>query len=96
MDEKYIFLLIMNKDNIENLYRHLVEMKKPSPPPRPPQLNPPSQWKYYKEADTGLKFKPLCNIRIYALFRHKNLSFYKVGYKVPVIPKLDARRLQSS
>ena len=38
MDEKWIFLLIMNIDTSDNLCRHLVEMEKPSPPPRPPPL----------------------------------------------------------
>ena len=38
MDEKWIFLLIMNKDNSEKLYRILVETKKLSPPPGPPPL----------------------------------------------------------
>ena len=35
MDEKWIFLLIMNRDNNDKLYRHLIEMEKPIPPPRP-------------------------------------------------------------
>ena len=38
MDEKWIFLLIINIDNSDKLYRHLVEMEKPIPPPRPPPL----------------------------------------------------------
>ena len=38
MDEKWIFLLIMNRYNSDKLYRHLVEMEKPSPPPGPPPL----------------------------------------------------------
>ena len=38
MDEKWIFLLIINKDNNEKLYRHLVETEKLSPPPGPPPL----------------------------------------------------------
>ena len=39
MDEKWKFLLIINRDTSDNLYWHLVETEKPSPPPRPP-----SQW----------------------------------------------------
>ena len=38
MDEKWIFLLIMNKDNSDKLCRHLVKTEKLSPPPRPPPL----------------------------------------------------------
>ena len=38
MDKKWIFLLNVNKDTNENLYRHLIEIKKPSPPPGPPPL----------------------------------------------------------
>ena len=38
MDKKWIFLLIMNRDNSEKLYRHLVEMEKLIPLPRPPPL----------------------------------------------------------
>ena len=38
MDEKWIFLLIMNIDNHDKLYWHLIESKKPSPPPGPPPL----------------------------------------------------------
>ena len=33
MDEKWIFLLIINRDNSDKLYRHLVETEKQSPPP---------------------------------------------------------------
>ena len=38
MDEKWIFLLIINKDISEKLCPHLVETEKLSPPPRPPPL----------------------------------------------------------
>ena len=38
MDEKWIFLLIMNIDNSGKLCWHLVEMEKLSPPPGPPPL----------------------------------------------------------
>ena len=38
MDEKWIFLLIMNRDNNDKLCRHLIEMEKLIPPPRPPPL----------------------------------------------------------
>ena len=38
MEEKWTFLLIMNIDNSDKLYRHLVEMEKKSPPPGPPPL----------------------------------------------------------
>jgi len=38
MDEKWIFLLIMNRDNSDKLCWHLVEIEKLSPPPRPPPL----------------------------------------------------------
>ena len=38
MDKKWMFLLIMNIDNSDKLYRHLVEKEKPSPPPGPPPL----------------------------------------------------------
>ena len=38
MDEKWIFLLIINRDTSENLYRRLVEIEKSSPPPGPPTL----------------------------------------------------------
>ena len=38
MDEKWIFLLIMNMDNSDKLCRNLIETKKPSTPPRPPPL----------------------------------------------------------
>ena len=41
MDKKWIFLLIINRDNSDKLCRHLVETKKPSPPPRPPPLQSP-------------------------------------------------------
>ena len=33
MDEKWIFLLIINKENNDKLYRHLIETEKPSPLP---------------------------------------------------------------
>ena len=33
MDEKCIFLLIINIDNSDKFCQHLVEMEKPSPPP---------------------------------------------------------------
>ena len=32
MDKKWILLLIMNRDISDKLYRHLVEIKKSSPP----------------------------------------------------------------
>ena len=35
MDEKWIFLLIINIDNSDKLCQHLVKMEKPSPPPGP-------------------------------------------------------------
>ena len=38
MDEKWIFLLIINIDTSDKLCRHLVEIKRPSPPPGPPSL----------------------------------------------------------
>ena len=38
MEEKWIFLLIMNIDNNEKLCRHLIEMEKSSPPPGSPPL----------------------------------------------------------
>ena len=38
MDEKYIFLLLMNKDNSDKIFQHLFEMEKVSPPPGPPPL----------------------------------------------------------
>ena len=38
MEEKWIFLLMMNRDNSDKLYWHLVEAVKPSPPPGPPPL----------------------------------------------------------
>ena len=38
MDDKWIFLLIMNKDNSDKLCRRLIKMEKPSPPPGPPPL----------------------------------------------------------
>ena len=38
MDEKWIFLLNVNRDTNENLCRHLVEIEKPSPPLGPPPL----------------------------------------------------------
>ena len=38
MDKKSIFLLIINIDNSDKLYWHLVEMEKLSPPPGPPPL----------------------------------------------------------
>ena len=38
MDEKCIFLLIINRDICDKLCRHLVETEKLSPPPRPPPL----------------------------------------------------------
>ena len=38
MDEKEIFLLIMNGDSSDKLYPHLVETEKPSPPPWPSPL----------------------------------------------------------
>ena len=36
IDEKWIFLLIMNRDNSDKLCRHLFEMEKLNPPPGPP------------------------------------------------------------
>ena len=38
MDEKWIFLLIVNIDTSDKLCRHLVEIERSSPPPRPPPL----------------------------------------------------------
>ena len=38
MDEKLIFLLIINIDTSDKLCRHLVEIERPSPPPGPPPL----------------------------------------------------------
>ena len=38
MDEKWIFLLIMNRDNSDKLCPHLLETEKSSPPPGPPPL----------------------------------------------------------
>ena len=38
MDEKWIFLLIMNIDNNDKLFRNLSEMEKLSPPRGPPPL----------------------------------------------------------
>ena len=38
MDEKWIFLLIMNIDNSDKLCQHLIETKKLIPPPRTPLL----------------------------------------------------------
>ena len=38
MDEKWIFLLIVNMDISEKICWHLVEMDKPSPPHVPPPL----------------------------------------------------------
>ena len=38
MVEKWIFLLIMNRDNNDKLCQHLVKMEKMSPPPGPPPL----------------------------------------------------------
>ena len=38
MNEKWIFLLIINRDNSDKLCQHLIETEKPSPPPRPPPL----------------------------------------------------------
>ena len=38
MDEKWIFLLIVNRDIIEKICQHLVETEKPSPPPGPQPL----------------------------------------------------------
>ena len=38
MDKKWIFLLIMNTDNSDKLYRHLIETEKSSPPLGPPPL----------------------------------------------------------
>ena len=40
MDEKWIFLLIINIDTSDNLYWHLVEIEKSSPPPWPTPLQP--------------------------------------------------------
>ena len=38
MDEKWIFILIINIDISDKLCQHLVETKKLSPPPGPPPL----------------------------------------------------------
>ena len=38
MDEKWIFLLIINEDISDKICRHLVETEKSSPPPGPPPL----------------------------------------------------------
>ena len=38
MDEKYVFLLIMSRDNSDKLCWHLVEIEKLSPPPGTPPL----------------------------------------------------------
>ena len=38
MDEKLIFLLIMNRDNSDKLCRHLIKAEKLSPPLGPPPL----------------------------------------------------------
>ena len=37
-DEKWIFLLIMNRDNSDKLCWHLIKTEKPSPPPGSPPL----------------------------------------------------------
>ena len=55
MDEKWIFLLIINIDISEKLYRHLVEMEKLSPPLGLHHFNPPYQWKYWEENQWLLK-----------------------------------------
>ena len=38
MDEKLIFLLIINRDTSDNLCWHLVKIERPTPPPGPPPL----------------------------------------------------------
>ena len=38
MDEKWIFMLIINRENSDKFCWHLVKMEKPSPPPGPPPL----------------------------------------------------------
>ena len=38
MDEKWIFLLIINIVTSDNLFHHLIKMDKLSPPPGPPPL----------------------------------------------------------
>ena len=38
MDDKWIFLLNINRDISDKLCRHLIKIEKPSPPPGPPPL----------------------------------------------------------
>ena len=38
MDEKWIFLLIINRDTSDKLCRNLVKIERPSAPPGPPPL----------------------------------------------------------
>ena len=51
LDRKWIFLLIKQRYNSDNLCRNFFEPEKPSPPPGSPPLQSPSQWKSYKDKD---------------------------------------------
>ena len=71
MDEKWIFLLNVNRDTNEYLCRHLVEIEKPSPPPGPPPLQSSISRQAWERAPMAAPRIKGCRLK-YVIMEHKS------------------------